>query len=578
MKKIIALLCCVVMAMGATACGGSGKKKDDSWLDQFTTITDSSRPSWEQDDSQYDLSWFIDASWMTWPTYGADLVSQTIYEKTGCRIDFRVAGDDSSTELSTLLSSGDLPDVVTIKAASLYATQLPRQDYVWSIDTLMERFAPSMINRYHVEQKDVYDWFKINNELYGIPNLCYTDYYIGDGKITPNGGFLVREDWYNEVVKATGEDMTTKESFLKGVEYITNKYSNAIGVQLDPFTATGNLSVIWLSQYFAVPYEKPDGTYNYQNEDEGYREVISFLNTIYTEGYMATGNLTANTAAVTNNIARGNVFVCMATPQNYNGAFQNCYNNDITYVPLVLRNANGDAPVLQDSRGKGYMMSMITKDCKRPDKVIKLFDYLSSEEGQLLINFGIEGETFNWDSKHERVVWTQKYIDDYNNQKTAKYGFGLCNVLLNQSFYDKVSPIGLECKKETSIYIENLKAPLSPYSYDFTASFLMHDTEAKDYFDFVEKEDRVNTIWGTLLPRMIKASNNEKALEQLDAALKSMRDNGLNFVNEFRANSYQRAKQTMGVEFGWPPYQDGYVEPTTGPNGDFSYWKYITKD
>ena len=115
-----------------------------------------------------------------------------------------------------------------------------------------------MIKRYRIEQKDVYDWFKVNDKLYGIPNLCYTDYYIGDSKLAPNGGFLVREDWYKEVVSAIGEDMTTKESFIKGVEYITEKYSKSIGVQLDPFTDTGNLSVIWLSQYFAVPFENAD--------------------------------------------------------------------------------------------------------------------------------------------------------------------------------------------------------------------------------------------------------------------------------------------------------------------------------
>ena len=72
--------------------------------------------------------------------------------------------------------------------------------------------------RYLEEQRDVYDWFKQDGELYGVPNLCYSDYYVGDSKLAPNGGFLVREDWYNEVVRETGEDMTTKDSFLRGVD------------------------------------------------------------------------------------------------------------------------------------------------------------------------------------------------------------------------------------------------------------------------------------------------------------------------------------------------------------------------
>lgn len=573
MKKIVTAALAFTILFSCVACGG-GNKRDEAWLDQFETVTDASKPSWEYDTTDYDVSWFIDASWMLWPTNGADLVSRTIYQKTGCKIKFRVASDEESTELSTLISSDDLPDVVTVKASSIYTNQLPDQGYVWSMDQLMSRFAPSMVKRYKEEQTDIYNWFKQDGQLYGIPNLSYSDYYIGDEKLAPNGAILVREDWYNEVVSQLGEDMTTKESFLKGVEYITSKYNDAIGVQLDPFTSTGNLSATWLAQYFAVPFEKADGSYNHQILDEKYKEVITFLNTLAVEGYIHEANFTTNTAGVNTNIARGKVFVSMVTPQNYNNAFASLPDKNINYIPLVLRNDAGDAPVLQDLRGKGYMFSFITKDCDRPDKVIKLFDYMTSEEGQLLINFGVEGDTFVWDENHERIEWTQKYIDDYEDNKLAQYGFGYCNALLNQSFYDKVAPVGTQCRTDESMYIEDLKAPLKPYSYDYTPSFLLPDTTSSQYFDYVEQLNLVNTYWGMYLPQMIAAANNEKAIEVYNKTIQSMKSNGLDFVVSFMANGYQASKTALGVEVGWPAYQDGYVAPTTGANGDFSYYKY----
>ena len=574
MKKIFAVIIAVVMLVSLVSCKKE-TKKDLSWLDQFEKVTDSSRPSWEFDKEDYDLEWFIDASWMVWPTNGSDMVSRIIYEKTGCKIKFRVASDESGTELSTIISTpDDLPDVLTVKASSLYTSQLPQQDYVWAIDDLMERFAPSMISRYKEEQVDVYEWFKQEGKLYGIPNLSYSDYYIGDSKLSPNGGILVREDWYKEVVEQTGEDMTTKESFLKGVEYITDKYDNSIGVQLDPFTSTGNLSVIWLSQYFAVPYENVDGTYNYQITDDRYKEVISFLNTLSINGYINDANFSANTAAVNTNIARGNVFVSFATPQNYNNAFASLHSKGIDYVPLILRNDAGDAPVLQDLRGKGYMFSLITKNCERPDKVIKLFDFLTSEEGQLLINFGVEGDTFTLNKDTGKVEWTEKFINDYENNNTAQYGFGYCNALLNQSFYDKVAPLGKQCKTEASMYTSDLKTPLKPYSYDYTPSFLLYDTTRKDYFEFVEKQTNVNNIWGIYLPKMISAKSNEEALQMYVNTIKSMKNNGLEFVISFMTEGYENSKAACGVTNGWPAYQSGYVAPITGANGDTSYYQY----
>ena len=151
-------------------------------------------------------------------------------------------------------------------------------------------------------------------------------------------------------------------------------------------------------------------------------------------------------------------------------------------------------------------------------------------------------------------------------------------MLLNQSFYDKVAPVTAECKKDTTIYIENLKAPLSDYSYDYTASFMLPDTTRSDYYDFVEKNERVNQIWGRYLPQIISAKNNDEAIKTLKSTLDAMNKNGLDFVLKFNAESYTRAKKAAGMEYGWPCNKMDYVKPVTGPNGNFSYWKYVTKD
>ena len=82
MKKILIALLVFILAVSSAACSETPKRTDE-FLDNFETVTDKDTPSWEFDRADYDLTWFIDAPWMVWPTYGADLVSRTIYEKTG---------------------------------------------------------------------------------------------------------------------------------------------------------------------------------------------------------------------------------------------------------------------------------------------------------------------------------------------------------------------------------------------------------------------------------------------------------------------------------------------------------------
>ncbi|MDR1093571.1 MAG: hypothetical protein LBL66_05425 [Clostridiales bacterium] len=44
--------------------------------------------------------------------------------------------------------------------------------------------------------------------------------------------------------------------------------------------------------------------------------------------------------------------------------------------------------MLSDYSGKGYKYSMVTANCRRPNRAVKLLDFLYSEEGQRPAYFG----------------------------------------------------------------------------------------------------------------------------------------------------------------------------------------------
>ena len=269
----------------------------------------------------------------------------------------------------------------------------------------------------------------------------------------------------------------------------------------------------------------------------------------------------------------------MVTPQDYQQGFIASYNFDIKYVPLILRNYEGDDPILQDIRGMGYLYTMVTTNAKRPDKIIKLLDFLYSEEGQRLVAFGLEGETWNWvDDKHTEIKWTDTYLNSVNNDDTGKYGLYQMTLMMNLAYINKIKP--LNGRKDVDIYIDNLKKPISPYSYDYTASFLKDDTSDKSYNEVSVNETKGVQRWSSsYLAKVLRSSNKEQARQYYDQGISYMKKNCmLEKVIEFNSQSYKRAKEALKLTYAWPKNMENYVSPKTGPNGDFSYWKGATHE
>lgn len=583
MKKILSVSVCVLLALSAVIYSGCIKKNklhDDSYLNKFTQITDADTPSWEQNSEKIAIDWFVNDSSMSWPSYGYDLVSQTIEDKTGVKINFRFAINNTNEELSTMISGSVLPDVFTIQASAPQVSKLADQGYIWPLNTLIDKFAPSMGKTYYQQQNDVFNWFaRADGKTYGIPNYAYSDYYLKDEKLEPNGCIVVREDWFKEV-QAAGIDMTTKAGFIQGCNYIKSRHSEAIPVQMDRFTSEsgtmGNKAMLWLLEYFATPYETRDREYNYRLKDEKCEELLCFLNDLYKGNLISDSNFSATFSAIGRNIANGNVFTFFGTEQEFYPYFGTAYEDGYRYVPLILRNDAGDDPILESIAGMGYCLTMVTRAAERPDIVIKLLDYLSSEEGQRLVQYGVEGDTWEWeDESHKKIKYTEKYVADVEANNIGKYGLGYCSFLMNYIYQESIRPEGTLGRRAANIYNANMKRPLADYTYNYTAARLLIDTADKDYNAYVTKNSNVEQIWAQYLPNMIRAANNEACLKVYSDTIKAMEAAGLNDVIAVMKEGYSNALKATDNAYGWPLYDDNYVSPQTGPNGDFNHWKDV---
>ncbi len=574
--------------------------------------TPDDKNSWEYLDpnEEITLTWYVDVS--TWAEPSMDtVIGKKIKEITGITIDFETPVNDDGSKLSTMIAGGDLADIVTLSATSVNIGKFAKQGYVYDINGLADRWAPSFYSNF---REDVMNWWKAGNgKTYGVPNHYYSYEDVPEGtKLQPNGGMMVRKDIFNDwqsyiqgEANAQGKIeyesfidgsaksvewqgyITTPEGFLEAAKWAleNDEYGLTTGLQLNVFSGDGNTSLEWLSQFFAIPYEDKDGNYLYKFEEEEYKNMLLWLNEAYntfaegtTKRVISDQNFSANTDAVGTVIANARAFATLVTPQSYQYQFNTAKESlNKEYISMYITNFDGDAPILQDVRGYGYLYNMVSTSCERPDIAIKLIDFLTSDEGQRLVFMGVEGDTWEFSSEvGNPIKYTQKYLDACVNETTGDFGFKRFDMLVNYQYYDNIRPKTNHGLTESELYMSNLKRPLSIFAYDYNAAMFSIDSTLESYSDYSSNMTRIKSTIAQQLPSIIKASDRAKSASTYEQTVSVLYKRGLDLIKTMNNDAYQKAKETLGIEGpAWPVYKTGFTNNVNRlqPNGDLSYHK-----
>ena len=160
---------------------------------------------------------------------------------------------------------------------------------------------------------------------------------------------------------------------------------------------------------FGFSPETPEGDLNYVYGSEEFYQALDFMNTLYNSGFVSSQNFGWDSSKIGTEVVNGNPFCIIGGTQlthfqqasrelkGYD-AGTNTVADDHQYVTILLTNEEGEAPLLSSYSGKGVYQTMITKNCRREDRVIKVFDYLLSEQGQREAAYGAE-ENYEFEVK-----------------------------------------------------------------------------------------------------------------------------------------------------------------------------------
>lgn len=554
-KKLMALALVAVMVLSMAACGKKNESTNTTTTPEATETpgtTDGATnqtedgetvPGWQQNkDDKVTLTWYINFSWFTTP-WGENLISKTITEETGVNIEFIVPAGNEAEKLNSLIASDTLPDLVTLGWYEAQVKDIVADGMVYALDELATEYDPYW---FEVADAGRVGWFtQEDGHVYGYPNSSFSpaDYEKYDN-ISSNQTFLVRKDIYEAI---GSPDMTTPEGFKAAVKAAVEQYPEINGQPIIPigaheFGAVGNVSFDqYLSNFLAIPYEKDGKVYDRFTDAELVRWLKTFRE-LGQEGYLADDIFIDKRAQMEEKIAQGLYFCMLYQRTDLQTQQKVLFENDPNSIYMAIdgpKNSNGDAYTLPGTGINGWTLTMISKNCERPDRAIQLFSYLMSEQGQLMTWLGVEGVTWDYvdgvptmkEEVRELLNTDRKEYDKQYGSDSAYWMFQ-DNAMALKWAVPTAEPLG-QLERWTFPYV------MSTSQYDVTL------TAGTDEADI---QTKVDNEWGVVLPKLLLAESEEEFDSIWNNFMKQREDWGMQSVLDVKTSMMTDAKTKLGIE------------------------------
>ena len=489
-----------------------------------------------------ELDWYVNFSWYKTP-WGGNAVSDKITQDTGVSIHFMTPMGNEEEKMKTMISSDSLPDLITLSWGDNAIDEMINKDMVYALNELADEYDPYF---WQVADSEIIKWdTSADGNLYFYPNSAYTsDDYRKYSNIPSNQTFLVRKDIY----EALGcPDMTTQDGFADAVRRAAKEFKAIDGSELIPigaheFTGTGCVSFdTYLQNFLAVPYEK-NGSYNDRYTDEDYISWLKLFRELGEEGYLKGDIFIDQRTQMEEKIANGQYF-CMLFQRTDLATQQiSLYAKNPEQIYMAVegpRNHNGDAPRLPGGSINGWTVTMISKNCKNPEKAIQMMSYMLSEEGQKVIYLGVEGVTY--DVIDGKPVIKKEVQELKNTDRSAYdeiYGADDTYWMLQDN------AIQLQWRPELTPPNGQMEEWTYPYSlnigpYDITFQYNSPEAEA---------DKNIKQLWGETLPKLLLAKD-EKTFDRIFEEYQQKREElGFRMLMEESTRLMKEAKRRMDSE------------------------------
>lgn len=412
MKRLLCSITALVLVSSSLTGCGAPKPKESA---QSTTA------STKTEVKPIEFSIFMDKAGKNFDSSETP-VGKKFKEKTGVSFKAEYAVGEKGQRLGLIIASGEYPDIIVSSPSTLIAA-----DAIIPLDEYIEKYGPNIKKLYSEDVLKRAKWSKEHPNIYSFPTGQYKQ-----ERWEPNLSFALQ----HAVVKELGyPKMNTVKDFENAIKQYKDKYPSIDGKPTIGLSLSGDgtrFLITVTNPGFHVTGAPDDGDWYIDQKTltaqlhitrPEEKEYFRWLNHMNNVGLLDSESFIQKNDQYQAKISSGRVLGLIDAGWSYGGAekaLRQAGKDEKTYgrycISLDTKYKNADFwPSLKTSAGTGVT---ITKKCKNPERLVQFIDYLCSEEGQILKNWGIEGEHYKIENG-KRVI-----PEDIKNQMLTDKEFG----------------------------------------------------------------------------------------------------------------------------------------------------------
>jgi len=332
-------------------------------------------------------------------------IMKEIAKRTGVKLDWTVTqrNEDINQILPILTAGGDLPDIVTVTLGE-QVNSLITSNSIYNLDDYLETYGKNILanGELGLAMNRVTRSNGTNNLYFLTGGFGYVPY----NPVWADKGWSIRWDLYKQLGYP---EMKTMDQFLDVLEKM---------MALEPTTPEGKKTYgfggffgeswgyvipgqsetnVWgdlLTGVVLYDLKTYESKAQFETLDDPMFKSIEFWNKAYRKGILdpeslamkfgdyqdisKTGKYLATSLSWMGSSAMNAKYVEAGTPEK-------------GFTQFIIGNTSGAANIFEGTPYGSQFQFAVSKNCKTPERAVELFDYLYTEEGSMLLKYGIEG-------------------------------------------------------------------------------------------------------------------------------------------------------------------------------------------